>query len=136
MLITSQLKKIKIRPSTRSFCQKACFRTILPFSSVPLIKSMKYHFVNIQIDSKYYHDPLPTKINEVLDLIEHENKLNEKSMLLEHLTDIVYENKTIILSHAQKIRIIKQLQLWKGKRGRNDKIATVAWVIKKLHLQK
>ena len=90
MLITSQLKKIKIRPSNLSFCRKPCFRTVLPFSSVPLLNRMKYHFVNIQIDSKYYHDPLPTKINELLDLIEHENKLNEKSMLLEHLTDLVY----------------------------------------------
>ena len=67
-------------------------------------------------------------------MIEKENKLNEKTVLLEHLTDIVTENRSIILSHEQKDKIIKQLRLWKGKKSRSNKVATVAWVIQKLNL--
>ena len=57
-------------------------------------------------------------------------------MLLEHLVDVLYSNKTIVLSQSQKKRIMKQLMLWKGKKGTRDKVATVVWIIKKLNLQK
>jgi hypothetical protein len=55
--------------------------------------------------------------------------MNEKAVLLEYLTDMVINDPKIILSRDQQARIVRQLRLWEGRKGRMDKVATVVWVI-------
>ena len=57
-------------------------------------------------------------------------------MLLEHFVDVSTSNAAITISQQQRARIVKQLNLWKGRKGRFDKVATVAWVINRLDLMK
>ena len=55
-------------------------------------------------------------------------------MLLEQLTEVILSDPRAMLSLDQQKTIHKQLELWKGGKGRFDKVATVAWVIKRLNL--
>jgi hypothetical protein len=105
-------------------------------AGLSLSHKQQHSFVNVMVDSKYYHAQLPPKVNDVIEALEREPKLNEKTVLLEHLTDLVTDNRTIILCLNQRHRIVKQLRLWTGRKGRFDKVATVAWVIQRLGLQK
>lgn len=75
-------------------------------------------------------------MSQILELIVEEKKLNEKGMLLEHLTNVIVEDPRIILTKDQESIINKQLNLWKGRKGRLEKVATISWVISKLKLFK
>lgn len=75
-------------------------------------------------------------MSQILELIVKEKKLNEKGMLLEHLANVIVEDPRIILTKDQESLIGKQLNLWKGRKGRFEKVATIAWVISKLKLFK
>jgi hypothetical protein len=51
-----------IRPNTNSLILQT-------FQPTRLTSSLHFTFVNVQIDSKYYHTQLPTKVNQILDLL-------------------------------------------------------------------
>ena len=40
------------------------------FTLPHLVYQQRYSFVNIMIDSKYYHEQLPRKVEDILNLIE------------------------------------------------------------------
>ena len=79
----------------------------------------RYMFVNLPIDSKYYHQQLPQKLKPALKLMVGEKKLNEKCYLLEHVGEILEKNPDLILQDEDKKILDQEISLWKGsKKGR------------------
>lgn len=72
---------------------------------VPVVK---FGFVNWPITSKYYHTPLPNQIEPVKVLAQQEKKLNEKCLLLQHITELVLDNPKLY-SHSLADWMAKQL---------------------------
>ena len=52
------------------------------------------------------------------------------------MVDTIKADAKIILTRDQRMRIVNQLKKWSGRKGRFDKIATIAWTIKQLSLEK
>ena len=69
MLFTSQLKKINIKLFPSKLIARSLLGSFRPIKTINLTQKLHHSFVNIQIDSKYYHEPLPTKINDIISLI-------------------------------------------------------------------
>lgn len=115
------------------------FLTLIPIINRPQqlrINSIpRYYFVNVPISSKFYHTPLPKIIDPCLILCQKEPKLEEKMVLLEHVTELIEKDPRLFTNKVRAI-MIEELKKWENSRmGRMEKVVTIAWLIKKLNLQ-
>ena len=62
------------------------------------VRTVAYRFVNFPISSKYYHVPMPNRVQPAIQLIKSENNLNEKCFLLEHLVELIQKDPKLMLS--------------------------------------
>lgn len=69
-------------------------------------------------------------------MAEKEEKLNEKVYILQHIAEMVLNDPKLAGKKVNSF-LIKQLKSWEGDcGGRFQRVATVAWIIRKMGLRK